>query len=192
MTETTLSTPTDTSTPVSPLKNPGRHWRRWLALTLIVSLLGLVGWKLWQTNLGPVASGAAPDFALTTFDGETLRLSDLRGQVVVINIWASWCIPCRDEAPVLERLWREYRDRGVVFLGVAYADTDTEARAFIAEFGLTYPNGPDVGTRIYAQYRARGVPETYFVDAAGQLRSVYLGPIPEAELRRRIEAILPR
>ncbi|MGQ0602208.1 MAG: TlpA disulfide reductase family protein, partial [Anaerolineales bacterium] len=123
-----------------------RHWGRWLTLAVLLALLGLVGWKLWQTNLGPASSGAAPDFALTTFDGETLRLSDLRGQVVVINIWASWCVPCRDEAPVLERVWREYRDRDVVFLGVDYADTEREARAFIAEFGLTYPNGPDVGT----------------------------------------------
>ena len=125
---------------VAAKPTPAR-WGWWVAVGIVIGLLALVGMRLWLVTLGPASSGSAPDFTLNTFEGETIRLSDLRGQVVVINIWASWCVPCRDEAPVLERLWREYRDRGVVFLGVDYADTEREARAFIAEFGLTYPNG---------------------------------------------------
>lgn len=183
MSEKTLTfTPSAKPTPV--------RWGWWVATGLVIGLLIVVGVRLWLVTLGPASSGEAPDFTLNTFDGDVIRLSDLRGQVVVINIWASWCIPCRDEAPVLERLWREYRDRGVVFLGVDYADTEREALNFIAEFGLTYPNGPDLGTRIYTQYRARGVPETYFVDANGILRPPHIGPITEAQLRERLEALL--
>ncbi|MBL8095632.1 MAG: TlpA family protein disulfide reductase [Anaerolineales bacterium] len=154
-----------------------------------LALLTLVGIRLWAVNLGPAASGPAPDFPLTTFEGQTIHLADFRGKVVVLNIWASWCVPCRDEAPVLEAIWREYKDRGVVFIGVDYADTEREARAFIAEFGVTYPNGPDLGTRIYTQYRARGVPETYFVGKDGRLHDPYIGPLTETELRTRLEAL---
>jgi cytochrome c biogenesis protein CcmG/thiol:disulfide interchange protein DsbE len=185
--ETTLSTPTET--PAIPKRAPVR-WGRLLVWTFVIGLLGAMGWKLWQNSLGQASSGPAPDFTLTTFDGQTLRLSDLRGKVVVINFWASWCIPCRAETPMLESAWREYRDRSVVFVGVAYLDDETAARNFIAEFNVTYPNGPDVGTQIAPRYRIKGIPETFFVDAAGQLRGVYIGPIPEAELRQRIETLL--
>lgn len=114
-----------------------------------------------------------------------------RGKVVMVDFWASWCIPCRQEARALEGLWQEYRDRGVVFVGVAYADTDAEARAFLDEFGITYPNGPDLGTRISQTYRIQGVPEKFFVDKHGQIRApVVIGPVPEAELRRQIENLL--
>lgn len=187
MSQTTL--PATTEAPAIAKRAPAR-WGRLLVWAVLLGLLGLIGWKMWQSGLAQVSSGPAPDFTLNTFDGQTLRLSDLRGKAVVVNFWASWCIPCRAEAPVLEGLWREYRERGVVFVGVAYLDTDTEARKFIAEFGLTYPNGPDIGTRIATAYRLKGVPETFFVDAAGLLRGVYIGPVPEAELRQRIEALL--
>jgi cytochrome c biogenesis protein CcmG/thiol:disulfide interchange protein DsbE len=120
-----------------------------------------------------------------------LRLSTLKGQAVVINFWASWCIPCRDEAPLLERTWRTYKDSGVVFIGVAYLDDEKSARAFLAEFNITYPNGPDLGTQIAPLYRIKGIPETFFINRVGELNGVYVGPISEVELRQRIEALLP-
>ena len=141
MTETTLATTSETAAPKSI------RWGRLTVWAVVLGLLGLVGWKLWQSSLGQVSSGPAPDFRLNTFDGQTLQLSDLRGQAVVINFWASWCIPCRDEAPILEKTWREYRDRGVVLVGVAYLDDEKPARDFITEFTITYPNGPDLGHR---------------------------------------------
>lgn len=183
------SLPATTEAAPAVKRTPAR-WGRLIVWLAVVSLLGAIGWKLWQSSLGQVASGVAPDFTLTTFDGQAMRLSDLRGSAVVINFWASWCIPCRDEAPILQRAWQTYRNRGVVLLGVAYLDDETAARQFVAEFGVSYPNGLDMGTRISPLYRLKGVPETFFVDRAGELRGVYIGPIPEAELRQRIEALL--
>lgn len=165
-------------------------WGRLMAYALVLGLLALMGWGIVQAATGPVDSGQAPDFSLTTFQGETVTLSKLRGQVVVINFWASWCPPCREEAAYLERTWRKYQDQGVVFIGVDYADTEKEALAYIAEFDITYPNGPDIGTRIAQAYRIRGVPETFFVDGQGQLRGVHIGPLKPPQLDQKIEELL--
>ncbi len=163
----------------------------WLVVYAVsLALLALLGWGLARASQGPVEAGPAPDFTLTTFDGQVIRLSDLRGQVVVINFWASWCPPCRDEAPYLEQTWRAYKDKGVMFIGVDYLDTEKKARAYLAEFDITYPNGPDVGTRIADAYRIKGVPETFFVDKRGNLRGVKIGPLQPPELEERLDALL--
>jgi cytochrome c biogenesis protein CcmG/thiol:disulfide interchange protein DsbE len=153
-------------------------------------VLGVVGWGLVRARGGPVSSGAAPDFTLTTFSGETVQLSVLRGQVVIVNFWASWCPPCREEAAYLEKTWREYEGRGVVFLGVDWVDTEAEALAYIAEFRITYPNGPDLGTRVAQAYRIQGVPETFFIDKNGQVRWVKIGPLYPPELEDKIDELL--
>ncbi|HEY64624.1 MAG TPA: TlpA family protein disulfide reductase [Caldilineae bacterium] len=165
-------------------------WGRLIVYSLILALLALMGWGIVRTAAGPVDSGMAPDFTLTTFQGETVTLSELRGKVVVINFWASWCPPCREEAPYLERTWRAYRDKGVVFIGVDYADTEKKALAYIEEFDITYPNGPDIGTKISQAYRIRGVPETFFVDKRGRLRGVHIGPLKPPQLEQKIEELL--
>ena len=90
---------------------------------------------------------------------------------------------------MLEKLWQEYHDWGIVFVGVAYLDTETEARTFLQEFGITYPNGPDLGTRISQAYRIRGVPEKFLIDKQGQIRAVLIGPVDEAKLRQQLEAL---
>jgi len=164
-------------------------WRV-LVTASVVALLALVGWGLARAQAGPKGSGPAPDFTLETFDGNSLTLSGLRGQVVVINFWASWCPPCREEAAYLEATWRDYIDRGVVFIGVDYADTDREAMAYIDEFDITYPNGPDLGTRISQAYRIQGVPETFFVARDGTLRGVKIGPLAPPELEDRLAPLL--
>jgi len=110
--------------------------------------------------------------------------------VVVVNFWASWCPPCREEAAYLEATWRDYQDRGVVFIGVDYVDTEAEALAYLEEFEITYFNGPDLGTRISQAYRIQGVPETFFIDRNGLLRGVKIGPLFPPELEDRIEALL--
>jgi cytochrome c biogenesis protein CcmG/thiol:disulfide interchange protein DsbE len=161
-----------------------------LAYAFVLGVLGLLGWGLVKVNSGQRNSGMAPDFTLTSFDGETVTLSELRGQVVIINFWASWCPPCREEAPYLESTWRKYQDRGVVFIGVDYVDTKKEALAYIDEFDITYFNGPDVGTRISQAYRMEGVPETYYVAKSGELRGTKIGPLFPPELDQKIEELL--
>ena len=161
-----------------------------IAYTLILGLLGLLGWRLVKVNSGQVDSGMAPDFTITSFEGETITLSELRGQVVIINFWASWCPPCREEAPYLEATWRKYKDQGVVFIGVDYADAISKALAYIDEFDITYFNGPDVGTRISQMYNMDGVPETYYVAKNGELRGVKIGPLFPPELDQKIDELL--
>ena len=169
---------------------PSGRFARPLAYGLVLGVLALLAWGLVRAESGPRGTGPAPDFTLAGFDGRTVTLSALRGQVVIVNFWASWCPPCREEAAYLERSWRAYRDRGVVFIGVDWVDTEKEALAYIDEFDITYLNGPDLGTRIAQAYRIRGVPETFFIDKGGQLRGVKIGPLYPPELETRIEELL--
>lgn len=161
-----------------------------IVFAAVLALLGLLAWGLIQSQKGPVDSGEAPDFTLTDFDGRTVTLSELRGQVVIINFWASWCPPCREEAAYLEQTWRKYKDQGVVFIGVDYVDTEKAALAYIDEFDITYLNGPDIGTRIAQAYNIKGVPETFYVDKRGILRGVHIGPLKSPELDEKIDELL--
>ena len=116
------------------------------------------------------APEAAPDFAVETFDGETLRLSDLRGQVVVLNFWASWCPPCRWEMPFFETISQEYKERGVVFLGVAMSDTIEDASDFADSAGVTYPLALDAANEIARDYEVLGLPTTFLIDKDGVIQ----------------------
>jgi cytochrome c biogenesis protein CcmG/thiol:disulfide interchange protein DsbE len=156
----------------------------------ILALLGLLAWGLRKVQAGPLSTGMAPDFTITDFDGTTVTLSELRGQVVIINFWASWCPPCREEAAYLEATWRKYEGRGVVFIGVDWVDTEKEALAYIDEFDITYLNGPDIGTRVAQAYNIQGVPETFFVAKNGELRGVHIGPLQSPQLDEKIEELL--
>lgn len=184
---------TDVTVDVGVKAEPPGIWgrvARWAASLLVLGLIALLAWGVVRGNNGPRDSGEAPDFTLVGFDGRSITLSELRGQVVVINFWASWCLPCREEAAYLEQTWRKYRDRDVTFIGVDWVDTEKEALAYIAEFDITYPNGPDLGTRIAQAYRIQGVPETFFVDKIGKLRGVHIGPLSPPQLDDRIEELL--
>ena len=163
---------------------------RWAATLLVLGLIALLGWGVFKGNSGPRKSGLAPDFTLQTFDGQTLTLSQFRGRVVVVNFWASWCIPCREEANALETTWRRYRDRGVVFIGVNWVDTNKEALAFLDKYGITYYNGVDLGMKIAQAYRIQGIPETFFVDKSGNLQGMQIGVFQPGQLDEKIEALL--
>lgn len=175
----------------APVRRRGLGLIGVLALAGVVVVAAIVGVALVRNSQAQPQSGAAPDFTITTFDGQPVTLSELRGKVVILNFWASWCGPCRDEAPALETIWREYQDDGVVVLGVAFADLDPDSVAFMNEFGVTYPNGPDTGTLISKeQYHITGVPETFIIDQQGQVRQFIFSVVNEQSLRTTVEALL--
>lgn len=141
-------------------------------------------------NGHPRQGDPAPDFSLTLLDGSEVSLSDLRGHVVVLNFWASWCSPCRTEAPVLQRAWETYKDRGVLFLGTSYHDAGGASQAFIEEFGITYPNGVDLRGRISRAYAVTGVPETFIIDRDGRVAWFLIGEVQADALARQLEQLL--
>jgi len=179
----------DDAQPPGMEQHAGR--RRWIGLTVWVLVLGLLvvlGLGLIRRQQGPVGVGSRlPPFTLVTFDGETINSDDLKGKVALVNFWASWCKPCEQEAAELEQAYQLFKDEGVVFLGVDYVDTETEARAYLAKFGITYPNGPDLRTRISQAFRIRGVPESYVIRPDGTIDSVKIGPY--SSLQEILEAI---
>ncbi len=159
----------------------------------VIILLAVLGLRLATANPGQPDRGPAPDFVLELFDGGRFALSENRGKVVVINFWASWCGPCRAEARAFQTVWEAYRDRGdVVIVGVDYVDNTRDALAYIEEFGVTYPNGPDLGTQISDAYHIQGVPETFIVGKDGSIaRFIYAG-IEARQLANYIDEALAR
>jgi cytochrome c biogenesis protein CcmG, thiol:disulfide interchange protein DsbE len=148
-----------------------------LALAGVAALLALLVWKVAFGAGGGVAEdlaagrvARAPAFTLERLDREgTLSLSDLAGKPLVVNFWASWCIPCRDEAPRLQETYERYRGRGLVVLGVDFQDFRGDAKRFIKRFGVTYPNVYDGKGSLVGKWGLRGVPETFFVDRGGNV-----------------------
>ena len=132
---------------------------------------------------------AAADFTLQLFDGGSFRLSEHRGAPVIVNFFASWCIPCIAEAPALEAVFQEYRGRGVKVLGIAVQDTESKAMGFVKEHGLTFPAGLDAG-EIKESYGVFGVPTTFFIDKEGFIRYTHAGRVTEDLLRHELEKLL--
>lgn len=163
-------------------------WVQLIIWVILLGLLALVAFGLRRAQQGTVQPGdTIPDFTLTLFDnykyagkGE-VKFSELRGKVVVINFWASWCKPCEQEAAELEAAWRDYQsDERVLFLGIDYTDTPTPAQGYLTKFDITYPNSPDLGSRVSQLFRIKGVPETYFIDQKGNLVYIQVGPFTSA------------
>jgi cytochrome c biogenesis protein CcmG/thiol:disulfide interchange protein DsbE len=169
-----------------------RNWGVVFVWVIVIGILALVGFGLINANRGPLEVGKpAPDFIFTTFDGDQIDTQDLRGQVVVVNIWATWCLGCRDEAAELEQAYRMFKDRGVVFLGADWSDTETKALEYLEEFDITYPNGPDYGGRIHKAFRVKGLPETYIIGPDGQLTGFKIGAFSSlAEIVSAVELAL--
>ena len=178
-------------------KQPSRAKR----IILILGLVILVGWvAVVAVNMLSIESmqlrdRKAPEFSLPLFeqfDQDQIALADLRGQVVVVNFWASWCVECYKEASLLEQAWQDYKDQGVVFIGVDYLDTDKEALAYMEQYGVTYPSGPDMGSKISKDYGITGVPETFFIDKDGNVSHVQIGPIEKSQLYSLLDTLVAK
>jgi cytochrome c biogenesis protein CcmG/thiol:disulfide interchange protein DsbE len=170
-----------------------RAWRWLIPLSALPLLLLLAyGFRLNPRDVpSPLVGRPAAAFSLTTFDGQPLSLESLRGRVVVLNFWASWCVPaCYEEAPVLERGWRAWRERGVTVVGVDIQDTVEAAQKFIKDFGLTFPNARDPSGKVSIDYGVYGVPETFFIDRRGRIRSKHVGAVTDEVFRSKVEPLL--
>lgn len=176
--------------------------RRWFGFTAIVVLLGLA-WIFSSSVPADATTGgltpsprvgfAAPDFTLDLLGGGQVTLSGLRGQVVLVNLWASWCPPCREEMPTLQRVYEAHRARGVEILAVntTFQDTEANAAAFARSFGLTFPIPLDRTGEVSRSYLLRALPTTFFIDRQGVIRQVVIGgPMSETTIRTGIEELL--
>lgn len=160
-----------------------------LAVGAVVALLGLLVWKVAFGSdngvTGPLAAGdtpAAPAFDLERLDGDgRISLESLRGQAVVLNWWATWCSPCREEMPLLQEAWQRWEGKGVVFVGIDVQDLRSDAREFLEETGVTYENVYDGKGSTVGRYGLTGYPETYFIDADGDVVYRIAGPIDDPE-----------
>lgn len=168
---------------------------RWRALLLgavvvvILAVAAVLGSAIGgpaTTAASPLVGRQAPDFRLAGLNGPAVRLSDLRGQVVVVNFWASWCAECRVEQAALDDTWQRFRDSGVVVLGVDFQDQSGDARAYLADTGSSYPAVRDADSSTALAFGLRGVPETFVVDAAGRVVDRVIGPVDEDGLARSI------
>jgi cytochrome c biogenesis protein CcmG/thiol:disulfide interchange protein DsbE len=166
-----------------------------VALILVaVGVLAIVGFALYERSRATPSNGPAPDFKVTIWDfdriamaGQPVSLDSLKGKTIVLNFWASWCIPCQQEAPMFERTWNDYKDQGVVFLGVNTEDTDSAAFDYIQKYNLTYPHAPDEGGRAEKAYRITGIPETFVINGDGKIIKHFISSPQESELRSAIE-----
>lgn len=152
--------------------------------------LGLVA-RSGGARLAAHPEGApAPLFTLPLLDEGTLRLASLRGRPVMLNFWASWCGPCKDEAPTLAAGWKRWRDRGVLFFGVDEQDSKSYAIEFQARYGIEYPSAYDAVGETQRRYGVAGFPESFFIGADGRIKAKWIGPIDAASLDQNLELIV--
>jgi cytochrome c biogenesis protein CcmG, thiol:disulfide interchange protein DsbE len=149
-----------------------------------------------QPGKRPMSGSPAPDFMINPYKDyqaglpSSVKLSDLRGKVVILNFWASWCVECRKESDALEAIWRTYRDQGVVVLGVDYLDNEIPAYEYLKSYNTTYLVGVDLQEKISHQYRITGVPETFFIDKNGIVRKTVIQALTKQELDSTVQALL--
>ena len=185
-----------------------RGWIFLLSAIPLAGFLALLGWASLKSGGNPgglgvnnefgqvdISAKPAADFTLklnngTLGSGTELSLSDLRGKVVLVDFWASWCTPCRQEAPVLSRVYLEYAGKPVEFVGVNIWDRNQDALDFLETFETTYPNGVDEAGSIAIDYGVRGIPEKFFIDQKGVVQQKYVGPMRADDLRAAIDSLL--
>jgi cytochrome c biogenesis protein CcmG/thiol:disulfide interchange protein DsbE len=152
----------------------------------VIGILVIMGSWLNKSQVPVLSIGQkVSNFTLTSFSGDAYRLSELSGKVVLVNVWASWCVSCDEEGYMLQEVWKELEPSGkVLFLGVDYVDTEKPALAYLKEHGITFPNGPDLASKISKLFRIQGVPESFLIGTDGILKAIKIGPFSsEDEIR---------
>ncbi len=176
-----------------------RRDRRWLLFAVVFGVGALLLLLFWGLRRGPSAdvggqvtlNRPAPEFTVTTIDNKQLTLSELRGKTVVLNVWASWCVPCRDEARELNRSYALYKDRNVVFVGIAWNDNDGQVREFVNQYAIPYTIALDPEGKIAIDLGITGVPETFLINTQGQLVKKWVGPITSGQLNGLLAPLVP-
>jgi cytochrome c biogenesis protein CcmG, thiol:disulfide interchange protein DsbE len=171
--------------------------RRTRLLAGLVAVVAIIV-VLLMTGLGkdpsviasPLVGRAAPNFTLPQLDGPPVTLTKLRGQVVVINFWASWCTECQVEQAALDQTWQQFQDSGVVVIGVNFEDSTGAARGYVHAKDVTYPVVEDAGSKTALAYGLRGVPETFVVNGSGRIVRHVIGPVSAAALASEINSVL--
>jgi cytochrome c biogenesis protein CcmG/thiol:disulfide interchange protein DsbE len=180
-----------------PAARPLNSLGSMILLLGVVALVTVVGLQLVRRTQTQPFSGPAPDFTMPLLSSELgseaeFSLSAMRGTIVVLNFWGSWCLECQTEAPQLEDISQRYAAQGVQVVGVDFRDTERKALEFIDQYGLTYTNGFDVGERITERYNVTGAPETFIIDRNGEIYHFFLGPVTAPELAEKLDALLAR
>jgi cytochrome c biogenesis protein CcmG, thiol:disulfide interchange protein DsbE len=173
-----------------------------LALTSLASALLIV---LLVARLAAASSAAsaapstslvghpAPDFTVTVWNGatgQTIHLADLKGKVVLVNFYASWCTDCTEEVPLLQQFWQQYQTRDIVFLGIAYQDTQANSVNFLKQFGVSYPCGPTTSGTAATDYGVTGVPETVLINRTGVVVQHYTGAVDDRTLNTALQTLV--
>ena len=161
-----------------------------LFVVFFAALAGCSGADDKGAHKGPVDAFEFKPFSTVSFDGDTIDIESMRGEVVVINFWASWCGPCKIEAKALEKIYKKYKDKGVRFVGIAIDDTETNARGFIERYKVTYPNAFDSDNSLAAQYEIFAIPTTYVLDREGWNTFTHRGAITGKELEGAVKRVL--
>jgi cytochrome c biogenesis protein CcmG/thiol:disulfide interchange protein DsbE len=179
------------------------HKRRVIIVIVVslinVALLALLGSQLLipaqdqsRSSSSPLDGRPAPDFTLTvlsTHAASNIHLANFKGKPVMLNFWASWCDPCKHEAPLLETTWRRVQGQGIVFLGIDYQDTQSDGLSFLQHYGITYPNVVDVNGSTAINYGVTGIPETVFIDRHGVIVHKVIGELTEQTLDSNLQLI---
>lgn len=182
------------------MQDDKRFWYGLMAVALVLGGLWIGASRVPQSSAAtasaegqsaPRTGFMAPDFGLTTLEGETVQLSELRGQPVLINFWASWCGPCRVEMPHIQAAFETHRERGLVVLAVNQLEPAPPIANFVDQFGLTFPVPLDSDGQVSRTYQVRGLPTTFFVDAEGVIRDTFTGPMSAGLLESKLNLILP-
>ena len=172
--------------------------RIYVTVLVVVGVLALTAlMALGLANRSPVTgrSGVtridkpAPPINMPLYSGDGIVAADYAGKPVVVNFWASWCGPCRQEAPIFERLSQEYGERGVLFIGVNIQDSEADAEAYLREYDITYPNGRDEDGSISVDYGVIGIPVTFFINRDGVVQRRWAGVMRETQLREWIDEL---